>query len=565
MSLQRSLGSIYRYFGAHNVPGRAEHEKSRSIQRVLFTFVMGPLGLFIAREVGLTATPYNSPIIVLPMLYGCIAAGYYFFLQRFPQGGVGAQYLFLIIDPVLTVSVITAEPKGFGWYTVMLLVFVTRTGIRYGMRSMVLSWLMAVAASLIFLGATLNASTWEENKDVYLILFAALFLGPPLFIPVIRLQMRSREFELQKIKVTTLEETLVARNAFLSRVSHELKSPLQSILTTMDLLEMQAGQPVDTQILERMRRAAGGLSAHLSDLLTLARGEAGGLTLKPEPVELSRLIDELADSAREMAKAKGLKVYVEAPDDLGVVVVDRLRLAQVVENLLTNAVKYTARGHVTLRVQPLDTESGLIRIAVADSGQGIETENLKTIFTTYERVGARTQDKEGYGVGLAVVQTLLDYLGGRASVESTVGIGSIFSVEVPALLPSDRTRKEGRWALIIDGDIEALRTLRTMVAEQGFSVDIASSVGLASNLLASRRYDVVLFDLQLPVKSGAALASDIRRSMGPNQHSRFVAVAGDDEAESGARWPFNSSTKKPVSPRALKRLLSERTPIPEPR
>jgi CheY-like chemotaxis protein len=140
-------------------------------------------------------------------------------------------------------------------------------------------------------------------------------------------------------------------------------------------------------------------------------------------------------------------------------------------------------------------------------------------------------------------------------------VGSTFKVEVAASGPAKPLAEESEGCiLVIDDRQDVLGSLVEVIAELGYGAESALTAGAASNLLASRTYDAVFFDLQMPVKSGAELATEIRRGDGPNRGTRFIAMTAADESDAGRQWPFDDFVRKPIAARRLKRLLA--APIP---
>ncbi|MEP6876508.1 MAG: hybrid sensor histidine kinase/response regulator [Burkholderiales bacterium] len=501
-------------------------------------------------------------IPLITICYSLASVGYLVLLRARPHGGVAAQYLFLILDPPITVLMIVYEPKVFGWLPVLLLVIVARCGFRFGMRVFALEWACATASVAVALSTT---GFLNVHGATATFIAACLGLGVPLFIPLIRMQHRSRELDLRQVKLETMAQNVAAKSEFLSRVSHELRSPLQAILSTLDLFELRYDKPDELALVRRVRRAANGLSTQLGDLLTLARSEAGNLPLRPQRVDVATVFAGLVDLAKDAADNKGLLLKLEVPPGGVDVLIDEVRLSQVVENLLTNAIKYTDVGEVTLRLLPFESANAMVRFEVQDTGAGISTQDLPLIFAPYERARARAYSRESAGVGLAVVQTLLAHMGGRVTVASVLGGGSTFTVEVAAAgaVQAAATTQQRR-VLIVDDREDVLAGLGELVEEMGFETDRALTAGAASNLLAARTYDTVLFDLQMPVKSGAELARDTRRGDGPNHAARFISMTAGEGTDEGRAWPFDQFVRKPISVRTLKRLLDARTPTPAP-
>jgi len=235
------------------------------------------------------------------------------------------------------------------------------------------------------------------------------------------------------------ERSSLAKSLFLSRISHELMTPLNSLIGFPELLADGHFGPLN----EAQQRAIGNvleagehLRQLLRDLLDLARLESGRLQLELSRFDLGALVADLAGPVAETARRKGLAFEVEVAGGLPPVDGDPVRLKQVALNLLDNAVKYTAAGGwVKLQVWPAASAAGapLVRLAVADSGIGVRQEDQERIFRTFEQVDpSLTRCQSGTGLGLALVTRLLDLHGGRAWVESPgEGLGSTFHVEVP--------------------------------------------------------------------------------------------------------------------------------------
>jgi len=237
------------------------------------------------------------------------------------------------------------------------------------------------------------------------------------------------------------ERSSLAKSLFLSRISHELLTPLNSLIGFPELLVDGHFGPLNdpqrvavTNILE----AAEQLRRLLQDLLDLTRLESGRLHLERAPFDLGALLADLAGPVAEAARRKGLTLEVEVAGDLPQVEGDPVRLKQVALNLLDNAVKYTSSGGwVKLRGWAEQSPAGvpLVRLAVADSGIGIKEEDHERLFCMFEQADSSlTRRQPGTGLGLALVRRLVDLHGGRAWVESRgEGQGSTFHVELPGL------------------------------------------------------------------------------------------------------------------------------------
>ena len=357
------------------------------------------------------------------------------------------------------------------------------------------------------------------------------------------------------------------KNLFFSMVSHELKSPLQSIVTVLAAEDQRAGGRERREALKKIRWAVKYMEAQIRDLFVLSVGEAGKLEMRSEPFEVGELVDEVVASVSTLAAAKALALEVHRPDDFLFVATDPKRVEQVLLNLVENAVKYTRAGSVTIGYG-LETPT-LLRITVSDTGIGIPREHIDKLFVPYRRFALIEREHNSLGIGLAVVQTLLTHLGGECSVESIPQAGSTFTVRVPvAVVPDDPPEEpshETPRVLIVDDRPDMLADLKEVAQMLGYQVETAGSAPQASNNLAVSDYDVVLIDLDMPVKNGRELASEIRRSDGPNSATCLVAISAGDlrGPDAPGAWPFDAFEQKPIDVRSMKRIVETRAQRPQ--
>lgn len=541
--------------GAHQTPHKEVQERDRALQRGV---VGVGLPLIWAMEF-LAGQPVRPPLwfALLGLVYGIESFIYRKSLRQSSDGGVFFLYAFLILDPIYLVGVLFFDPQTFAFLNPFLLVVVVRTGIRYGIRTMYLSWGTTLAASTILLASDF----WRGNIELTLSYLLMLGLAPLFFSSLIRRVHNVRAIEEERARLIAMHEVSLARSAFLAKVSHELRSPLQSIVSALDVIEMRHGNAFarDAELIGRMRRSALLLNAHLRDLLTLAKGEAGHLELHPEPFEACALVDSLAEAGRELALAKGLKVVVEVPVEAVFVVADASRIDQVLTNLVVNSIRYTDAGQVRISLGAYNPSTRRLHFTVADTGPGIPEEALPTLFSPDRTATSGDRRGEGSGLGLAIVRTLVDHLGGTIAVTSRAGKGTRFdiefpaepaSVEVPVHTPDEAT---GR-ILVVDDHDDVLDALTSVIDELGFQCDRASSAAVGANLLAARRYDAVFLDIDMPGKGGSELASETRRGTGPNRDTRFLGMSAAEVAGNLGN-NFDTCLAKPIDRAALRRAL----------
>jgi PAS domain S-box-containing protein len=316
-----------------------------------------------------------------------------------------------------------------------------------------------------------------------------------------------------------------AKSEFLSRMSHELRTPLNAILGFGQLLERQNPTAHQSARIEHIMSAGRHLLNLINEVLDLSRIEAGHLQLSVEPVAVDQVLAEALDLMRPLAADRTMEIIVDARLDEDLfVLADRQRLKQVVLNLLTNAVKYTAvGGRIAVSVQhsgPTTT-----RLVVTDTGAGIATEKLVRLFTPFDRLDVERSGVEGTGLGLAVCQRLMHAMAGDIGVKSTVGEGSAFWIELPAVdsplktLPRNRARTvdfastttTGK-ILYIEDNLSNLILVEEMLAEQpGIELLTAMQGGLGLDLARQHMPDLILLDLHLPDLRGHEVLARLRQ------------------------------------------------------
>ena len=321
------------------------------------------------------------------------------------------------------------------------------------------------------------------------------------------------------------------RSDFLAQMSHELRTPLNAIMGYAQLLRRDTHQLTERQAsgLATIHESGQHLLTLINDILDLARVEAGKLALITTPVDLAAFLRLVADIMRVKAEEKSLLFHYDAAADLpAAVTVDDKRLRQVLLNLLGNAVKFTDRGAVTLRVLPVAggaREQGMarLRFEVADSGIGMSREQLARIFQPFEQVAEMQRREGGTGLGLAISQQLIQLMGGKIEVNSEPNKGSLFwfELELPvatAPLAAAPTRRaiigyggKRKRVLIVDDVPQNRAMLMDMLQALGFSVADARN-GLEGVAMLERfKPDLIVMDVMMPVMDGHEATRRIRQ------------------------------------------------------
>jgi len=230
---------------------------------------------------------------------------------------------------------------------------------------------------------------------------------------------------------------MFSSNEALSRVSHELRTPLNAILGFGELLSLDELSESQRESVEQILVGGRHLLALVEDVLALSRIAAGDLQLEPTPVDLESEVAQTVALMGPLAAEKSLTVDVQLPDGPLYALADRRRLKQVLLNLISNAIKYNrAGGSITLSVAP-DGVDGT-QIEVRDTGAGMTEAQLRRLFVPFERLDAAVHGIDGHGLGLAMSKGLTEAMGGAIEVASTPGVGSVFTVRLPAATPVHR-------------------------------------------------------------------------------------------------------------------------------
>jgi GAF domain-containing protein len=246
----------------------------------------------------------------------------------------------------------------------------------------------------------------------------------------------ARLFDILEQRALELEQASRLKSEFLANISHELRTPMNSIIGFSETLLSGLYGPMtekQTNRLDTVRRNAYRLLALIDNLLDISRIEAGQMTLEDERINISEELHHVLDIAEPQILAKKLALYREIPDDLPPVRGDSERLRQVFTNLLVNAIKFTEKGRITVSAEYIGNGAGEVILRFEDTGIGIAEGNLDIVFDEFRQVdGSSTRRYEGTGLGLAITKKLLNMMDGRIWVESELGKGSTFYVALPA-------------------------------------------------------------------------------------------------------------------------------------
>lgn len=365
-----------------------------------------------------------------------------------------------------------------------------------------------------------------------------------------------------------------AKDVFLANMSHEIRTPINMILSMSEMIYRTAN---DAQVLEynrKIRIFGRKLHEMIKDILDITRIRTGQTELNPAPYSLEKVVSELAMLGNEMVAQKGLTFTVQRDYEESLTLIgDREHLLQIFSNLVTNAVKYTEEGGVTLRVQaaPAEDHTCLLTVRVEDTGIGIPDAELPYIYDIFHRVNhPRSRKVEGTGIGLAIVKELTDRMGGSISAESMVGVGTTFTFVLKQAV-SDRTVTERPRTdihyiapdcrmLAVDDNPDNLLLLKTLLGRTMLQIDTAENGIEGIRLAVSRQYDIIVLDYMMPEMDGIETLARMKQK---GIQAAFIALTADAIAGTAAKMTaagFAEYVTKPVDWRSFEQILLKYIP-----
>jgi signal transduction histidine kinase/HPt (histidine-containing phosphotransfer) domain-containing protein/ActR/RegA family two-component response regulator len=367
-----------------------------------------------------------------------------------------------------------------------------------------------------------------------------------------------------------------AKSAFLANMSHELRTPFHGLLGMMALLEETPLTPVQADFLRTAKDSARHLLAILNDILDMSKLESGRLAIAPAPTRLAALFDDVELLMRPLAEDKGLALAIALEPGLPAWVrADGTRVKQILFNLLSNAIKFTERGSVELSATR--TIDGELRVAIRDSGVGIDAATLAQLFTRFHQADASTSRRHGgTGLGLEISRSLARLMGGDIEVESAPQRGSTFTLRLPLDVIADAPTgaRETPVAPPAPGALAALRVLvcedhevnrkylAALLEKMALAPCFAANGEEALARASERDFDIVLMDVHMPVMDGLAATRAIR-ALPRGARPRIVALTADAFDESRQRAldaGMDDFLAKPVQPAQLLELLARHAP-----
>ena len=368
-------------------------------------------------------------------------------------------------------------------------------------------------------------------------------------------------------------EATVAKSRFLANMSHELRTPLNAIIGITEMLMEDAEDSGDRSLrepLERIARAGKHLLQLINDVLDLSKIEAGKLEVNYEPVDLASLVGDVVGEAETLAAKNGNRLVVECPPDIGAVRSDPTRLRQIMLNLLSNACKFTEKGSVSLSVaRSREDGNDWIAMRVDDTGIGMTSEQLGKLFQEFSQADSSTTRKYGgTGLGLAISDRLCRMMGGSIDVKSEPGVGTTFSVRLPAEqagvpeaapiemapTPAGYATARTNRVLVIDDDATVRNLMRRYLSREGFEVVTADGGREGLEFARDLHPSVITLDVFMPDMDGWSVLQAIKQDA---ELSRIpvIMMTISDEKQKGFTLGASGYLTKPVDRAQLAQLL----------
>ena len=382
-------------------------------------------------------------------------------------------------------------------------------------------------------------------------------------------------------KAQAAEQT---KTNFIAVMSHEMRTPLNGVIGALDILGRSGLQAHQDRFVTLARSSAEQLLRHVNDVLDISRVETGHMGVSTDRMDVPALVATLVDPMRPSVAQKALGLDVEILSEFPALWGDAFRVGQIVQNFVSNAIKFTDAGGITVEVELQGVTAGQaeVEFRVIDTGLGIAEADQERIFEDFVMVDpSHGRSVGGTGLGLAICRRVARAMGGEVGVESEIGAGSCFWLRLPLAVDEDNSRQgeakvrslaaeggprtgtgpevKGLDILVVE-DNEANRiVLEEMLRHLGHRVALATDGGAGVEMARATRFDVILMDLSMPLMDGWTSASVIRLG-GASQHSRILAVtahARPDRIDHMIEAGFDGWLTKPLSAASLAAALAE--------
>lgn len=422
----------------------------------------------------------------------------------------------------------------------------------------------------IIINSIKNNSLKEKSlKKVNEIVTASAIIGLilTLFFSILivsdysKSQVYKKQLEIANFKTKNL---LKSREQLISTVSHDLKTPLSTIVGYSELLGNSDVNTKQSYFIKNIKNSSEYITQLVQDLLDFSQIEAGKITIEKVPFLLPEIIDEVAKSIQTVYKQKNIELIINVDEKLHTKIVgDPFRLKQILSNIVGNAYKFTEEGFIRISAFLAENDQ-FFTITIEDSGIGIEKGNQKLVFEEFAQANEGIEKKYGgTGLGLSICQKIISILGGTLQLESTFGKGSTFEIQLPLLFDSStntipeikkpiiyNTKKQT--FIVIDDDINLLNLTSGVLRQENHQVLSFSSAIKALEAIQKTDFDFIITDIQMPEMDGFMFLQKLKNtSFYKNQPVIALTGRTDLDAAVYAKAGFTTVVKKPYSPKIL--------------
>ncbi len=369
-----------------------------------------------------------------------------------------------------------------------------------------------------------------------------------------------------------------AKSDFLANMSHEIRTPMNAISGMSELILREDISDEVREHVINIKNASKSLLTIINDILDFSKIEAGKLDIIPDVYQLSSVLNDIVNMAIVRIGEKPLEFVIEADSNLPFELYgDEIRIKQILINFINNAIKFTQKGTVTLRINGIvEDDSIMLTMSVIDTGMGIKRKDLQKLFSSFSQVNTKkNRAVEGTGLGLAICKRLTELMGGNVSVESEYGVGSTFSATIPQKIMDPKPIGDFRLfksaqlneifeanfiapkanILVVDDNEVNLAVAKGLLSPYRMNITTSSSAADCLALLKNRHYDIVFMDHMMPVMDGVEATGIIRKTDTKTPIIALTANAISGVREMYLKSGFNDYLSKPIELRSMHKVL----------
>lgn len=548
VALLSSLLAIY------VISSKDQSDRRLTIGAIIFaisTVLMHYIGMFSAK---ITAhITWDINLIILSIFVMTIASLIAVFLSRKHQGKKGTRKYLIVSSIVLGVGIAVMHEIGM-------------SAAHYDF----INQIPAPNDNIMLANSTLNYTVLTTTTIIFVICLITSWLSKII-------QTKEKKVKEMQELFTAAENANLTKTRFVANMSHELRTPLSAIVGFTELIKSENPSPAEQmEYLDIIQKSANSLVNIIDDILDLSSIELNRLKIIHSNFELDRLLQEIFNIVEINAKPKGIKLSYSIDTSIpNHIKTDRLRLRQIIINLVNNAIKFTREGYVKLEV----TKQGFGRsetlvFRVLDSGIGITPENQKLIFNPFFQVdNSYTREYSGTGLGLDISHRLAGALGGSLILESSQpNVGTTFKFTIPLLaesMPNSQSGAKidnsfkgkrplaGLKILLVEDVIDNQILIKRILENRGAEVELAENGILGNEMALSRNYDLILMDVQMPIQDGKTSTRILRQAGFTKPIIAITAHAMSDEKKQCLEAGFTSYLTKPLNIEDLLEAISE--------